>query len=65
MSIFCGKNVYTYKMKKVLVIGDSNAGKTSLVNRLVKNTFEPNYKATVACEFGTKVLEVQGNSVTL
>ena len=52
-------------MKKVLVIGDSNAGKTSLVNRLVKNTFEPNYKATVACEFGTKVLEVAGNSVTL
>ena len=52
-------------MKKVLVIGDSNTGKTSLVNRAVNNTFEPVYKATVACEFGTKILEINGESIQL
>ena len=45
-------------MYKVLVIGDANSGKTSLVNRAVNNTFSDNYKVTIQCEFGTKVLEL-------
>ena len=47
-------------MNKVLVIGDMNWGKTSLMNRAVKNTFSTTYKATITWEFGTKIIEVHG-----
>jgi Ras-related protein Rab-32 len=57
----------TLKMttKKVLVVGEVNTGKTSLVNRAVSNTFNPTYKATIACEFGTKTVDVGNMCVTL
>ena len=52
-------------MYKILVIGDSNTGKTSLVNRFVYNKFDSNYKATIACEFALKIFELQGHTVRL
>jgi small GTP-binding protein len=45
-------------MLKILVIGQSNVGKTSIVNRFVQNKFEPAYKATIACEFQTKIINL-------
>ena len=45
-------------MLKILVIGNSYSGKTSLVNRFVQNKFDPNYKATVACDFSMKILKI-------
>lgn len=41
---------------KVLIIGDVAVGKTSLVNRVIYNTFEEKYKATIGCEFGLKMM---------
>lgn len=43
-------------MIKILVIGNSFSGKTSVVNRFVKNEFNPAYKATVAVDFSLKIL---------
>lgn len=48
---------------KVLVVGETSTGKTSLVNRLVSNTYNEQYKATVGCEFGFKVMESGGETV--
>lgn len=48
---------------KVLVVGDVATGKTSLVNRLVSNVYNEGYKATVGCEFGFKVLDLEGETV--
>jgi small GTP-binding protein len=45
-------------MLKILVIGQSNVGKTSIVNRFVQNKFETAYKATIACEFQTKIVHL-------
>ncbi len=45
-------------MLKILVIGQSNVGKTSIVNRFIQNKFESTYKATIACEFQTKLLNL-------
>ena len=45
---------------KVLLIGDSATGKTSLAHRLVQNTFSETYRATLGCEFGLKIVEVAG-----
>lgn len=48
---------------KVLVIGDVGVGKTSMVNRIVYNTFTEKYKATIGCEFGLKIIEINGEPV--
>jgi len=50
-------------MLKLLVIGDMNTGKTSLVNQFVHKKFDSTYKATIACEFALKVLEINGSTV--
>jgi small GTP-binding protein len=52
-------------MIKILVIGNSYAGKTSIVNRFVQNKFDSNYKATVACDFSMKVLNIENNEIRL
>ena len=52
-------------MIKILVIGNSFSGKTSIVNRFVKGEFESNYKATVACDFSLKILRIEENEIRL
>jgi small GTP-binding protein len=52
-------------MLKILVIGNSYSGKTSLVNRFVQNKFDPNYKATVACDFSMKILKLDETELRL
>lgn len=51
-------NITLLKMLKILVIGNSYSGKTSLVNRFVQGKFENSYKATVACDFSMKILKL-------
>lgn len=48
---------------KILVIGEVATGKTSLANRIVSNSFSENYRPTIGCEFGFKVLELKGETV--
>ena len=42
---------------KIIVIGNSGAGKTSLVNKWIKGTFSEVYKATIVSEFSYKIYE--------
>lgn len=42
---------------KIIVIGDSGTGKTSLVNKWTKGTFTDFYKATIVSEFAYKIFE--------
>ncbi len=50
---------------KVLVVGEVATGKSSLVSRLVQNTFQESYKATIGCEFGFKLVTVDGQSIRI
>lgn len=50
---------------KVIILGDSNVGKTCLMNQYVKRTFDDRYKATIGADFMTKEVEVDGTLVTL
>ena len=52
-------------MIKILVIGNSYSGKTSLVNRFVQNKFDGNYKATIACDFAMKILKIEDTEIRL
>ncbi len=53
------------KMFKIIVIGNSAVGKTSIVNRFVGDRFDQNYKATIAADFQVKILNIQGNEIRL
>ena len=52
-------------MFKIIVIGNSAVGKTSIVNRFVGDRFDHNYKATIAADFQVKILNIQGNEIRL
>ena len=42
---------------KIIIIGSSGTGKTSLVNKWTKNIFSEIYRATIVSEFGFKIYE--------
>lgn len=47
---------------KLLVIGESGAGKTSIINRLCNNVFLTNYKATIGIDFALYILQINDNT---
>jgi len=52
-------------MFKIIIIGNSSVGKTSIINRFVSNRFDHNYKATIAADFQVKILNLNGNEIRL
>ena len=42
------------QMMKLLLIGNSKTGKTNFINKYLKNKFDPDSKATLGVEFGSK-----------
>ena len=54
------KNVY-----KIIVFGDSNAGKTTLLNKLVSDQFNEKTRKTIGVEFRSKSVFVDNLAITL
>ena len=52
-------------MIKILIIGNSYSGKTSMVKRFVKNEFNTEYKTTIAVDFSLKVIQIEENEIRL
>ena len=50
---------------KVIILGDSAVGKTSLMNQYVNKRFTAQYKATIGADFLTKEIQVDEKSTTL
>ncbi|XP_070580389.1 ras-related protein Rab-7a-like [Ptychodera flava] len=50
---------------KVVILGDSGVGKTSLLNQYVSKKFSNQYKATIGADFLTKDAVVDGRIVTM
>jgi len=50
---------------KVLIIGESGVGKSSLLLRFVDDTFDPEQPATIGVDFKVTTLTVDGNKVKL
>lgn len=50
---------------KVVLLGDSGVGKTSILNRYIQNSYAENQQQTVGANFQQKVEEYQGTKITL
>jgi len=53
------------RLLKVIILGDSGVGKTSLMNQYVQKKFSKEYKATIGADFLTKEIEVDNKTVTM
>ena len=53
---------YSY-LFKIILVGDSNVGKTSLMRRFTKGYFPSNHRATIGVDFTIKTVEVDGENV--
>ena len=47
---------------KIIVVGNSGTGKTSFVNKWIKDSFDETYKATIVSEFSYKIVEYKEKS---
>lgn len=50
---------------KMSVIGDSNVGKSCLMNKYTKNEYKVDHSITIGVEFTSKQLEIDGASIKL
>ena len=50
---------------KILIIGESGVGKSSLLLRFTDDAFDPEMAATIGVDFKVKVMNQQGNRVKL
>ena len=50
---------------KLVVLGDSGVGKTTLIHSYVSNEFCADFKSTIGADFSSKTMEVNGVSVEL
>lgn len=50
---------------KVIILGDSGVGKTSLMNQYVNKKFNNQYKATIGADFLTKEVMIDDRLVTM
>ena len=50
---------------KVILIGNSNVGKTSIIKRYVNSEFEEQYQATIGVDFTVKSLIIENYDIKL
>jgi Ras-related protein Rab-7A len=50
---------------KIIILGDSTVGKTSLMNMLVNANFSAQYKATIGADFLTKEITIGDKTISL
>ena len=55
----------TAKTFKLVVLGDTGVGKTTLINRFVNDEFRADFKATIGADFSSKTMDVDGHQVIL
>lgn len=65
MSMVQGKSNRKRVLLKVIILGDSGVGKTSLMNQYVNSKFSTQYKATIGADFLTKDIVIDNKLVTL
>ena len=52
----------TPNLKKIVMVGDSNVGKSSLIHRFVEDTFIPGQQNTIGVDFFSKKMQIGGKT---
>ena len=52
-------------IQKILFIGESGVGKSSLLQRYCENTFTTTYLSTIGVDFKIKTVEFEGKKVNI
>ena len=60
-----GKSSEYQYIFKLILIGNSGVGKSSIIQRYMKQTFEESYKCTIGVDFLMKSLQIKGKTVKL
>lgn len=55
-------DAYDY-LFKVIIVGDSETGKTNILSRYTQDKFTPGYICTIGVDFGTKVVSYDGKQI--
>lgn len=50
---------------KVVLVGEANVGKSSIINRYWRDTFSQNYNFTVGIDFHSKVVQTPQRTVKM
>ena len=50
---------------KLIVVGDQNTGKSSILNRFANNNFDDNYQATIGLDFANKNVTIHDQEIRL
>ena len=48
---------------KIILVGDSGAGKTNLLSQFISHQFSEENKTTIGVEFATKTMTINGKTV--
>ena len=59
------ENEFEIKKCKLVFIGDSGVGKTAIISRFIKGTFENNYDSTNGATFANKKIEYKDKKICL
>jgi len=57
------KRLHYDRLIKVLIIGDSGAGKSSLMFRVTDNTFTPSFITTIGVDYKDKMYDIDGKRI--
>ena len=60
MSKFADEYDYLFKL---IIVGDTNVGKTNIMSKYIKDQFNFNSKSTIGVEFGTKILTIENKKI--
>ena len=53
------------KKVQIIIIGDTEVGKTQIINRIIQNNFQYNYKKTIGMNSFNKQIEIKNNIINL
>ena len=48
---------------KLIIVGDSNVGKTNIMSKYIRDQFNYNSKSTIGVEFGTKIIKINNKKI--
>jgi small GTP-binding protein len=48
---------------KLIIVGDSNVGKTNIMSKYIHNQFNQHSKSTIGVEFGTKIVNIDNKKI--